>query len=126
VHELKEQEVIRGVDEYCQWFRGVVTASGEDILNVTLFADEILVYLSSYMNSQNVCISSEINPRELRGTPLYEENVGVYSIVPYHEIRILGPIFFNYTVNLEHYREGILYSFIGYLNEDDMTCGCFQ
>jgi hypothetical protein len=86
VHELKEQDVIKGV-EYCQWFKGIVTANGEDVLDVTLFTDEALVYLSSYINSQNVCVWSVTNPYELNDTPLCEQKIGVYSIVPYHEIR---------------------------------------
>jgi hypothetical protein len=90
VHELKEQDVIKGA-EYCQWFRGIVTASGEDVLGVTLLTSEALVYLSSFISSQNVCIWSATNPHELKDTPLYEQKIGVYSIVPYHEIRKSAP-----------------------------------
>ena len=62
-------------------------ANGEDILYVTLFTNEALVNLSGYINSQNICVWSSTNPYELNGTPLYEQKIGVYSPVPYHEIR---------------------------------------
>jgi hypothetical protein len=40
--------------------------------------------------------------------------------------RIICPLFLDDTINLERYCEGILYPFIGHLNEDEISHGCFQ
>jgi hypothetical protein len=50
VHELTERGIKRV--EYCPWFRDVIIANGEDILDVTYFADEAWFQLSGYVNSR--------------------------------------------------------------------------
>jgi hypothetical protein len=52
VDELKERDSVTRV-EYCRWFRDIITASGEDILDVTFFTDEAWFHLLGYVNSQN-------------------------------------------------------------------------
>jgi hypothetical protein len=49
VHKLKERDV-RWV-KYCWWFRDVITANGEDILDVTFFTSAAWFHLSGYVNS---------------------------------------------------------------------------
>jgi hypothetical protein len=44
VHELKERD-IKHV-EYCPWFRDIITANGEDIMDVTFFITEAWFHLS--------------------------------------------------------------------------------
>jgi hypothetical protein len=51
-HELIERDSVKGA-EYCLWFRDVITANREDILDVTFFADEALFHFSGYVNNQN-------------------------------------------------------------------------
>jgi hypothetical protein len=40
MHDLKEGGSIRCV-EYCQWFRDIITANGEDILDITFLVNEV-------------------------------------------------------------------------------------
>jgi hypothetical protein len=39
MHELKERGSVRCV-EYCQRFRDIITANGEDVLHVTFFVND--------------------------------------------------------------------------------------
>jgi hypothetical protein len=112
VHQLKERDVHHV--EYCQWFIDVITANGEDILDGTFLTDEAWFHLSMYVNGQNSCICSATNSYEIKHTPLHDQKVGVWCVVPQN--RIISPIFFSDTINMEHYCDVILYPFIGHLN----------
>jgi hypothetical protein len=52
VHELKERDSVKRV-EYCREFRGVITISEQDILDIIFFTDEAWFRLSCYVNSRN-------------------------------------------------------------------------
>jgi hypothetical protein len=99
-------------------------ANGEDILDITFFTDEAWLHLSGYVNSQNSCVWSATNPHEIKDAPLHDQKVGVRGAISRN--RIIGPLFFDDTVNSERYCEMILYPFIGHLNEDEIARGCFQ
>jgi hypothetical protein len=77
VQELKERDNVRRV-EYCRWFRDWITASGEDILDVTFFADEARFHLYGCANSQNSHVWSATNPLDIKDTPLHNQKVGVW------------------------------------------------
>jgi hypothetical protein len=55
VHELKERDVKHV--EYCRWFRGVITANGEDIMDVTFFIVEAWFHLSGQQQKQPCSVS---------------------------------------------------------------------
>jgi hypothetical protein len=65
VHELKEMDNVKRV-KYCRWFRDVITAKREDILDVTFFTDEAWFHLSRYVNRQNSLVWSTTNPHEIQ------------------------------------------------------------
>jgi hypothetical protein len=51
-HELKKMDNVKRAD-YCRWFRDIITASGEDILDFTFFTDEAWFHLLGYVSSHN-------------------------------------------------------------------------
>jgi hypothetical protein len=56
--------------------------------------------------------------------PLHDQKVGVWWSISQN--RIIGPIFFNNTINSEHYCVVIFYPFIWHLNDDKIACGYLQ
>jgi hypothetical protein len=123
VHELKERDNVKRV-EYFRRFTDVITANGEDTLDVTFLTVDAWFYLSGYFHSQNSRLWSATNPHEFKNTPLHDEKVGVWCTVS--RSRVVGLIFFDDTINSERSYEEILYPFIGHLNEDEIACGYFQ
>jgi hypothetical protein len=85
MHELKERETVKRL-KFCRWFRDVITAKREKLLDVTFFTDEGWFHLTGYthINSQNSRVSSETNRMNSR--------IRHYMIrklvcgAPYHEI----------------------------------------
>lgn len=61
---------------------------------------------------QLICSAS--NSYEIKHTPLHNQKVGVWCVIPQNQI--ISPVFFSDTINMEHYCEVILYPFIGHLN----------
>jgi hypothetical protein len=119
---LKERDSVKRF-EHCRRFRDVITANEEDILGVTFFADEVWFYLSGYVNSQNSRVWSETIPH-IKDTPIHAQEVIVWRAVS--RCRIIGPIFFDDTINLERYCVAILYPLFGHLNVDETGRGHFQ
>ncbi|KAJ4441236.1 hypothetical protein ANN_11087 [Periplaneta americana] len=68
-----------------------------EILNLTFYTDEAWFHLSGYVNSQNFRIWSTNNPYEFIETPLHAEKIGVWAAMSRR--KIIGPIFFDETVN---------------------------
>jgi hypothetical protein len=114
VHELKERNSVKRV-EYCPWLRGVITANGEDILDVMFFTDGAWFHLSDYAK-QCSRVWSATNPHEIKDAPLHDQKVGVWGAISRNQI--IGTILFGDVINLELYCEVILCLFIGYLNGD--------
>lgn len=108
---------------YCEWFQDFIERKTIDILDVTFFTDEAWFHLSGYINSQNSRLWSSTNPHALHETPLYDQKVGVWAAVSRR--RIVGPIFFDSTINSERYCS-ILYEFIQLLEEDEIMYSWFQ
>jgi hypothetical protein len=77
---LKERDNVTRA-EYFLWFRDVITANGDDILDVTFFTDEALFHFSSYVNSQNSHVWSATNPHEIKDTQSHDEKVGVWCAI---------------------------------------------
>lgn len=120
---MKESDLQSRIN-YCNWFQNFLSDSGEDILDVTLFSDEAWFYLSGYVNSQNTRIWSTENPHEFKEISLHPQKVGVWCGLS--RKRIIGPIFFDETINAERYRTHILEPFVSQLNETELEQGWFQ
>jgi hypothetical protein len=45
IKALKERDI--NCVEYCPWFRAIITANGEDVLDVTLFTTEVVSFILS-------------------------------------------------------------------------------
>lgn len=107
---------------YCQWFQDVLIPR-PNILSITWFTDEAWFHLSGYVNTQNSRYWAAVNPHVIHETPLYDEKVGVWCAVS--ASRIVGPIFFDTTVNTEVYT-GIFNTFVEQLDDIELTQGYFQ
>ena len=107
---------------YCHWF--VNNLMNDDLLNLTFFSDEAWFHLSGYINSQNMRMWSTDKPHIFIETPLHAQKIGVWMAVSRR--RIIGPIFFNFTVNAERYRNIFLTEFVQQLDDDELQYGYFQ
>lgn len=123
VHQLKESDHNSRID-YCNWFQNVLMREDEDILDVTYFTDEAWFHLSGYVNSQNSRIWSTKNPHEFKQIPLHDQKVGVWCALS--RTRIIGPIFFDNTINAKRYRTEILEPFIAQLKKRELKKAWFQ
>jgi hypothetical protein len=121
VHELKERD---RQAEYCPWFRDVITANEEDMLNVTFFTLEGWFYLSVYVNRRNSRVLSETNRHEIKDAPFHDQKVGVWCSISRN--RKSGHIIFDDTINSESYCDVTVYLFIGSLHGDEIARGHFQ
>ncbi|BFZ07560.1 hypothetical protein BsWGS_10599 [Bradybaena similaris] len=123
VHELKERDNQSRVN-YCTWFQAFLAEEGESILDVTFFSDEAWFHLSGYVNSQNNRIWSSFNPNAFYAAPVHDAKIGVWCAVSRR--RIIGPIFFNNTINAHRYVTEILEPFLEQLNEREIEEAWFQ
>lgn len=108
--------------QYCEWFNE--NLNDDNVLNITFMSDEAWFHLSGYVNSQNYRTWGTENPHEFVETSLHPQKIGVW--VAMSRRRIIGPIFFNYTINAERYRNNILQPFIEQLHDDELEHGYFQ
>ena len=123
VQELQSTDFDKRLN-YCHWMKNFVTNNGNEILNDTLFSDEAWFYLQGSVHSQNTRLWSNENPHEIQEIPLHCEKVGVWVAISRR--RIVGPIFFNDTVNSERYCSVILQPFIAQLSDQERQIGYFQ
>lgn len=121
-HELLPPDHARRLT-YCQWFTEHLMQD-DGLLDLTFFSDESWCHLSGYVNSQTMRYWSAENPHIFRETPLHPVKVGIFVAVSRR--RIIGPIFFDYTINGERYRNNILQVFFGQLRDDELQRGYFQ
>jgi hypothetical protein len=123
VHQLKDRDHQSRAD-YCTWFQNFLVEEGEEILDVTFFTDEVRSHPSEYVNSQNTRLWSSENPHEFKEMALHDLKVGVWCAIS--RMGIIGPIFFNDTINAERYRTDILEPFLGHLTERQIEEVWFQ
>jgi hypothetical protein len=95
VQELIEPDKIKCV-HYCSWFLNLVERN-PGILTMAWFTDEAWFHLSGYVNSQNT------RPCAFTETPLHPQKVGVWCAISAE--RVIGPIFFERTVNSDVYKD---------------------
>ena len=79
-----------------------------------IFSDEAHFHLCGYVNKQNFRIWAEENPLEIHEKPLHSEKVTVWCAMTHNVI--IGPYFFEGTVDGEAYRHMILNFMIPELN----------
>jgi hypothetical protein len=63
------------------------------------------------------------NPNAVHGTPLHPVKIEVWCAVSCH--RIVGSIFFENTINLEHYID-IVHEFLGQVTEKEIAKAWFH
>lgn len=123
--EVKLKSTYTGMRlEYCIWFKNVIQRTRVDVLNETFFTDEVWFHLSWYMNSQNSPLRNTENPLSILEEPLHSAKIGVWIVIS--RLWIVGPIFFNETINAQRYCTDILYPFIGELELSEQLNGHFQ
>lgn len=121
VQELHPRDFIARV-QYCQWF--LEHLNDNAVLDKTFFTDEGWFHLNGYINSQNYRTWATENPHVTVETSLHPIKIGVWVAIS--RARIVGPIFFNTTINAERYRTIILDNFLNQLDDVELTTGYFQ
>jgi hypothetical protein len=89
-----------------------------------LFSDEGWLHLQGYINTQNNRYWSSQNPYLTHEALLHPVKVGVWCTLSAR--RIVGPVFFNETINCEIYVQVILGQFFPELTEEESFYGWFQ
>lgn len=100
---------------YCQWLRKFIR-NNVAVLDKTFFSDEAWFHLSGFVNTQNTRIWATTNPHSLHAKPLHSQKIGVWCAVSRR--RIVGPLFFESTVDGTVYRE-LIQQFVALLEFDE-------
>lgn len=108
---------------FSNWITNAV-CNGEVDPEMTFFTDEAWFHLSGYVNSQNSRYWCSENPHISHEKPLHDVKVGVWCAVSAK--KIIGPIFFNETINSERYIQQILEPFFLELSPNEKFHGYFQ
>jgi hypothetical protein len=77
---------------------------------LTSFTDEAWFHLSGYINAQNNRYWININLKQMFEVPLHDRKIGVWCSITASQI--VGPIFFENTINSERYVTDILRPFL--------------
>ncbi len=85
-------------------------------MTTIFYAAEAWFHLSGHINSRNYQIWSSNNPHALEETPLHPIKVGVWCAVS--KLRVIGPIFFDRSVDSEVYTK-IIQDFIALLELEE-------
>lgn len=99
VQQLKEPDRDKRVN-FCRWLLDMVADGHLDPL-MFIMSDEAWFHLSGYVNSQNSRYWATQNPNLLFEQPLHDQKIGVWCAMTAK--RIVGPIFFDTTVNTDVY-----------------------
>ena len=108
MHELKPDD-FKSRLAFCQWYLKFVDDRPDAEI---FFTDEAWFTLTPPRNSQNNRYWSENNPFISQEEPLHPQKIGVWSAIS--RKRIIGPIFFEKTVDHKVYLE-ILNEFCGHI-----------
>jgi hypothetical protein len=103
---------------YCRWFKNLICGN-IGALDQAFCTDEAWFHLSGYVNSQNYQTWRTENPHNYTETSLNPQKIGVWCAISRH--RIIGPSFFETTINAEAYQE-LIQQFIAMLQVDERSC----
>ena len=122
VQKLQEPDFNRRT-HFCDWY---VQSVHDGIVDpqITFFTDEAWFHLSGYVNTQNSRHWAVENPHVIHEGQRNEQKVGVWCAIS--ASRIVGPIFYEGTINSERYIAQILRPFFSELTEEEKTFGFFQ
>jgi hypothetical protein len=119
VHELLPDDEEKRV-KYCEWFLKKIV-DGEFDPTLYFMSDEAWFNLSVHVNAQNTRYWLAENSHILHQSPLHDQKIGVLPAVSGSQI--IGPIFFDTTVNTEVYLR-IFEDFYSQLTEKE-NINCF-
>lgn len=122
VHELRPLDNEKRIT-FCNWVLHNIVDGIVDP-QLIIFSDEAWFHLNGHVASQNNRYWSTENPHLIHEIPLHDAKVGVWCAITAQ--RIIGPIFFNETVNSERYRANILAPFFQLLSHYERENGYFQ
>ncbi|PSN37159.1 hypothetical protein C0J52_20436, partial [Blattella germanica] len=71
---------------------------------------------------KNWSLGCNIQITNYKETALHSEKIGVWVAIS--KSRIIGPLFYDTTVDSDVYIDQIIYQFLSLLNEDEIQC-CF-
>lgn len=86
--------------QFAEWVLNSITEEPQ-FLSTLMFSDEAIFQVDGRVNKQNCRIWACENPRSYRERPLHSEKVIVWAAMSHHGV--LGPFFFDDTVNGENY-----------------------
>lgn len=121
VQQLKEPDKGKRVT-FCRWLLNQVADGGLDPF-MFIMSDEAWFHLSGYVNGQNSRYWASENPHLIHEVPLHDQKIGVWCAVL--ASRVIGPIFFDTTVNTDVYLT-ILDDFAQQLTEEEREYCFFQ
>jgi hypothetical protein len=102
---------------FCSWLLQSVI-KGEINPQLTFFYDEAWFHLQGYINTQNNCYWGSQNPHLTHEVLLHPVKGSVWCV---RARRIVGPVFFNETINFESYVWVILRQFFSEFQQDSAT-----
>jgi len=116
-HELIPGDNAKRVN-YCQWLKNPIRGK-IGVLDQVFFTGEAWFHLSGYVNSQNYRTWRTENPHNYTESPLLPQKIGVWCAISRR--RIIGPLFFETSINAEAYQE-LIQQFIALLQVDERNC----
>jgi hypothetical protein len=116
-HELIHGDYAKRVN-YCRWFKNPIRGN-IGVLHQVFFTDEAWFHLSGYVNSQSYRTWRTENPNKYTKTALHPQKIGVWYAISRR--RIIGPLFFETSINAEAYQE-LIQQFIAMLQVDECNC----
>ena len=121
VQELQEADVVEWVN-YCMWLLNSICVGLLDPFQY-IMSDQAWFLLSGHVNLQNTWYWAVENPHLVHEQPLQDQKFGVWCAVS--GTRIIGPIFFDRTVNMEVCMN-IFEEFCAQLTEEERQSFLFQ
>jgi hypothetical protein len=103
---------------YCRWFKNLIRGN-IGVLDQVFFTDEAWFHLSGHVNSQNHRKWRNKNPNNYTETAFNPQKICMWCAIS--ERRIIGPLFFETTINGQAYHE-LIQQFIALLQVDECNC----
>ena len=122
VHQLLPTDDA-GRRNFCNWYLQAIHDGVVDPMLV-FFSDETWFHLSGYVNSQNNRFWSLENPHNIHEVPLHDVKIGVWCAISGR--RIIGPIFYDGTINAQRYVDLILQPFFAEVTEEERDHAYFM